>query len=156
MLHMLEDRCGAAGGRGRIIIQSSAGRYTRVSTTQTFSVRHGAVHIAVHAFGSGPRVVMMPSLGRGAADFDDIATRIAAAGYRVLCPEPRGLGGSRGPLHGITLHDYACDIAAIIEHDGGGPTVVAGHAFGNIVAPTTAAELPQLVGGAVLLGATAP
>ena len=154
MLHMLEDRCGAAGGRGRIIIQSSAGQYTRVSTTQTFSVRHGAVHIAVHAFGSGPRVVMMPSLGRGAADFFDIAERLAAAGYRVLCPEPRGLGGSTGPLAGITLHDYARDIAAVIEHDGGEPTVVAGHAFGNFVARATAADFPRLVRAVVLLAAT--
>ena len=120
----------------------------------TFLIERGEVRIAVNAYGQGPRIVMFPSLGRGAADFDDIAGRIAAAGYRVLCPEPRGIGASRGPLHGITLHDYACDIAAIIEHDGGGPTVVAGHAFGNFVARTTAADFPELVRAVVLLAAT--
>jgi pimeloyl-ACP methyl ester carboxylesterase len=125
-----------------------------MSAAPTFVARHGEVHIAVHAFGSGPRIVMMPSLGRGAADFFDIAQRLAAAGYRALCPEPRGLGGSRGPLHGITLHDFADDIAAVIQHDGGEPTVVAGHAFGNFVARTMGADYPQLTRAVVLLAAT--
>ncbi len=121
---------------------------------QLFTVRHHSVHITVHAFGTGPRIVMMPSLGRGAADFYDIAERLAKAGYRVLCPEPRGLGGSTGPLQGITLHDYANDIATVIQHDGGEPTVVAGHAFGNFVARTMGADHPQLVRAVVLLAAT--
>lgn len=125
-----------------------------MSATQTFIVEHDAVRIAVHACGNGPRIVMLPSLGRGAADFAGIAQRLAAAGYRALCPEPRGLGGSSGPLDNITLHDYARDVAAVIEHDGGAPAVVAGHAFGNFVARTTAADHPQRVRAVVLLAAT--
>lgn len=120
----------------------------------THTVNYGDVHLVVHAFGAGPRVVMMPSLGRGASDFFAIAERVAAAGYRVLCPEPRGLGGSRGPLHGITLHDYARDIATVIEHDGGGATLVVGHAFGNFIARTMGADYPQLTRAVVLLAAT--
>ena len=120
----------------------------------TFTVERDAIRIVVHACGEGPRVVMMPSLGRGASDFFVIAERLAAAGYRALCPEPRGLGGSQGSLHGITLHDFAKDIAMVIEHDGGGPTVVAGHAFGNFVARTMAADYPKLVRAVVLLAAT--
>lgn len=123
-------------------------------TTQRFTVAAGPAHIVVHAFGNGPRIVMMPSLGRGAADFFDIAQRLADAGYRALCPEPRGLGGSTGPLTGITLHDFANDIAAVIKHDGGEPTVVAGHAFGNFVARTMGADHPQLTRAVVLLAAT--
>ena len=120
----------------------------------TFTVERDGVRIVVHACGHGPRVVMMPSLGRGAPDFFVIAERLATAGYRVLCPEPRGLGGSQGPLHDITLHDFASDIAMVIEHDGGGPTVVAGHAFGNFVARSMAADHPKLVRAVVLLAAT--
>ncbi len=97
---------------------------------------------------------MFPSLGRSATDFDVIAEKIAAQGFRVLCPVPRGLGGSSGPLHNITLHDYARDVAAVIEHDGGGPTVVAGHAFGNFVARTMGADYPQLTRAVILLAAT--
>jgi len=119
-----------------------------------FLVDRGEVRIAVHAFGKGPRIVMMPSLGRGASDFFDIAQRLADAGYRVLCPEPRGLGGSSGPLHGITLHDFADDIAAVIKQDGGESTVVAGHAFGNFVARAMGADYPQLTRAVILLAAT--
>lgn len=116
--------------------------------------RRGGISIEVLARGSGPRIVMIPSLGRSASDFDEVASRVAAAGYRVLCPEPRGIGASRGPLHGITLHDFARDIAAVIERDGGGRTVVAGHAFGNFVARTTAVDFPHLVRAVILLAAT--
>ncbi|MCW5605959.1 MAG: alpha/beta fold hydrolase [Burkholderiales bacterium] len=125
-----------------------------ISTPVRTFVEYDSVRIEVLARGSGPRIVMMPSLGRGATDFDEIASRVAAAGFRALCPQPRGLGASRGPLENITLHDFTRDIAAVIEHDGGGPTVVAGHAFGNFVARTMAADYPQLVRAVVLLAAT--
>jgi pimeloyl-ACP methyl ester carboxylesterase len=117
-------------------------------------VEHGAVRIELHAQGEGPLVVMIPSLGRGAEDFEDLAGRLARAGYRALRPQPRGLGRSRGPLQGITLHDYARDIAAVIDAEGGGPAVVAGHAFGNFVARATAADYPAQTRAVALLAAT--
>ena len=123
-------------------------------TAERRIVSHGAVRIEVFARGNGPRVVMLPSLGRGATDFDAIAERVAAAGYRVVCPQPRGIGASRGPLDAITLHDYARDVAAVIEADGGNPSVIAGHAFGNFVARTMAADYPQLTRAIALLAAT--
>jgi pimeloyl-ACP methyl ester carboxylesterase len=117
-------------------------------------VEHGDVRIEVLARGKGPPVVMVPSLGRPAEDFDDLAQRLAEAGYCALCPQPRGLGASRGPLHGITLHDYARDVAAVIDARGGQLAVVAGHAFGNFVARTTAADYPRKVRAIALLAAT--
>lgn len=117
-------------------------------------LERGDVRIEVLAQGSGPLVVMIPSLGRPAEDFDDLARRLAQAGYRAVQPQPRGIGRSTGPMHGITLHDFARDVAAVIEKNGGGPAVVAGHAFGNFVARTTAADFPKLVKAVVLLGAT--
>jgi len=117
-------------------------------------VERGDARIEVLAQGSGPVVVMIPSLGRPAEDFDDLSGRLAQAGYRALRPQPRGIGGSNGPMQGITLHDFARDIAAVIERYGGVPAVVAGHAFGNFVARTTAADFPKIVRAVALLGAT--
>ena len=117
-------------------------------------VERGNARIEVLAQGAGPLVVLVPSLGRGAEDFADLAQRLAAAGYRALRPQPRGIGGSSGPLEHITLHDFAKDVAAVVEKHGGGPVVVAGHAFGNFVARTTAADFPKLVKAVILLGAT--
>ena len=104
--------------------------------------------------GRGPLVVMIPSLGRPAEDFDDLSRSLAEAGYCALRPQPRGIGKSSGPMKEITLHDFARDIAAVIENNGGGPAVVAGHAFGNFVARTTAADFPHLIKAVILLGAT--
>jgi hypothetical protein len=50
--------------------------------------------IEVLVQGQGPALVLLPSRGRGQEDFDDLAARLAQAGYRVLRPEPRGIGGS--------------------------------------------------------------
>lgn len=117
-------------------------------------VARGDIRIEVLSQGRGPLVVMIPSLGRPAEDFDDLSRRLAEAGYRALRPQPRGIGRSEGPMHGITLHDFASDMAAVIEKHGGGPAVMAGHAFGNFVARTTAADFPKRVKAVVLLGAT--
>jgi pimeloyl-ACP methyl ester carboxylesterase len=116
-------------------------------------VRRGSIHIEYIAQGSGPLVVLLPSLGRSAQDFDGIRERLAPT-CRVVTPQPRGIGASRGLMAGVTLHDYAGDIALVIENEGGGPAVIGGHAFGNFVARTTATDRPDLVRGVALLAAT--
>ena len=112
-------------------------------------------HIETIAEGEGPLVVILSSRGRGAGDYDDLARGIAGAGYRVLRPQPRGIGKSIGPMKGLTLHDFAGDVAAVIEHQRAGPAVIAGHAFGNWVARMTAADHPKLVRGVAILAAAA-
>ena len=107
------------------------------------------------AEGVGPLVVLLPSRGRDSEDYDEVASGIAKPGYRVLRPQPRGTGASTGPMKGLTLHDFARDVAAVIAHAGGGPAVVAGHAFGNWVARMTAADHPRLVRGVIILAAAA-
>ena len=97
--------------------------------------------------------MLLPSLGRGANDFDAIAARLVAAGFRVLRPQPRGIGQSVGAMSDIDMHDYAADIAAVIVHHGGGPALVAGHAFGNRVARMLATDRPELVSGVALIAA---
>ena len=107
------------------------------------------------AEGAGPLVVLLPSRGRDSEDYDEVTAGIAKAGYRVLRPQPRGTGASTGPMKGLTLHDFARDVAAVIAHAGGGSAVVAGHAFGNWVARMTAADHPRLVRGVAILAAAA-
>ena len=116
-------------------------------------IAHGEVRIEVLAQGKGHSIVLLPSLGRGAADFDLIAEQLAQAGYRVLRPQPRGIGQSSGPLTGIDLHDYAADVAAVIAHESAGPAFVVGHAFGNRVARMLATDRPELVRATALVAA---
>jgi pimeloyl-ACP methyl ester carboxylesterase len=118
-------------------------------------VAYDDIRIDLISEGSGPLVILLPSRGRGSEDFDTVAASIASAGFRVLRPQPRGAGKSTGPMKGLTLHDFARDIAMVIRHAGGGRAVIAGHAFGNWVARMTAVDYPELVRGVVIIAAAA-
>jgi pimeloyl-ACP methyl ester carboxylesterase len=116
-------------------------------------IRRDDVTIETITEGRGPLIVMLPSLGRDSEEFDPVAARLAAAGFRVLRPQPRGYGRSTGPMTNITLHDYAKDVAAVIRHENAGPAILAGHAFGHFVAKMTAIDYPELVRAVILIGA---
>jgi pimeloyl-ACP methyl ester carboxylesterase len=103
----------------------------------------------------GRSLVLLPSSSRDSEDFGDIAARFAAAGFLVLRPQPRGMCGSTGPLEGLTLHDLARDVAAVIAQQANGPAFVLGHAFGQWVGRCLAADHPALVRGVILAAAAA-
>lgn len=111
----------------------------------------GAVAYTVQ--GEGPAIVLIPSLGRGQEDFDGVAPLLLAAGFRLLRPEPRGIGGSAPIREGMTLYDLAADIAAMIDAEKAAPVLVAGHAFGNWVARVLAYDHPAMVRGVAMLAA---
>jgi pimeloyl-ACP methyl ester carboxylesterase len=114
------------------------------------------IRIEVLSEGRGPLVVMLPSRGRGAEDFDDVAGELVKAGFFVVRPQPRGAALSLGPMQNLTLHDLAHDIAAVIRIKGdGGPAILVGHAFGSWVARMTAVDHPDLVRGVVMVAAAA-
>ena len=130
--------------------------FVSVSSAETRrTVTRGDVRIEVIAQGSGPVVVILPSLGRGAEDYDVVSARLEAKGFRVLRPQPRGVGASVGPMTGLSLHDYAADVAMVIEHEGRAPVVVVGHAIGSFVARMLATDRPELVRGVVIAAGSA-
>lgn len=122
--------------------------------TQTL-VKHDNVQIEVNAQGKGPVIVMLPSLGRSGRDYDQVAAYLVEQGFRVVRPEPRGIGRSRGPMDNLSVHDFARDVAAVVEHEQRGPVVVVGHAWGNFPARQLAVDRPDLVRGVVLAAASA-
>ena len=112
------------------------------------------IDIEVLSQGSGPLIVMLPSLGRSGEDYDAVAAMLASRGFRVLRPQPRGIGRSKGPMDGLNMHDLAADVARVIENENKGPVIVVGHAFGNFVARQIAADRPDLVRGVVVAAAS--
>ena len=138
-----------------MMMQPSGPAASAEGTRSREIVRYDNVEIDLIAEGRGPLIVMLPSRGRDSEDFDDVASRLAAAGYRVLRPQPRGAGRSTGPLEGIRLQDLARDVAHVIAREKAGPAVIAGHAYGNWVARMTATDHPTLVRGVVLMAAAA-
>ncbi|MGH6909858.1 MAG: alpha/beta fold hydrolase [Phenylobacterium sp.] len=113
----------------------------------------GQVSISARVRGSGPLVVLVPSLGRGGADFDELATRLAQAGFTAASLDPRGVGQSRGPMEGVTLFDYAEDAAMVARGLSDKPAVFIGHAYGNRVVRALASSHPEAVSGLILLAA---
>ncbi|WP_082816890.1 alpha/beta fold hydrolase [Anaerosporomusa subterranea] len=118
-------------------------------------VSYGDVRIEYFAEGQGPLIMFLPSLGRDAEDYEVVSSFIAKQGFRILRPQPRGIGQSTGPMENITLHDLVRDITAVIENEGGGSTIVAGHAFGNWVARLAAVDRPDLVKAIAVVAASA-
>ena len=116
-------------------------------------VKAGPATLHVTITGRGEPIVFIPSRGRGVEDFEDLSTRLVQAGYQAILPEPRGIGGSTGPLDGITYHDLASDVAAVIQSVARGPATVVAHAFGTRVARTLAADHPGRVKQLILLAA---
>jgi len=110
-------------------------------------------HLDVAVAGDGPLVVFIPSLGRGRDDFRHLADACATKGYRVACPQPRGIGATTAPLGNVTMARLAADIAAVVEGLGSSTAHLVGHAFGNRVARMTATDFPERVDGVALLAA---
>lgn len=115
----------------------------------------GPARIDVIVEGRGPAMVMLPSSQRDSEDFDEVAARLAAAGFKVLRPQPRGMGLSTGPMQGLSLRVLAGDVAATVRQLGGGRAVLVGHAFGHFVARVVDLDHPALVRGVVVAGGAA-
>ena len=137
------------------MLSSAAYAADTAAQVDRFVVTHDEARIETLAEGRGPLIVMLPSLGRSGEDYSQTAARLAADGFRVLRPQPRGIGQSQGPMEHLNMHVLASDVAAVIDHEHGGRVVVVGHAFGNFVARQLAADRPDLVQGVVMAAASA-
>ena len=91
--------------------------------------RDNNVQIEVLSQGSGPTIVLLPSLGRSGEDYNEVAAKLAASGFRVVRPQPRGIGRSKGPMENLNMHDLAADVAAVLDKEVKGPVVVVGCDF---------------------------
>ncbi|WP_126975926.1 alpha/beta fold hydrolase [Frigidibacter oleivorans] len=114
------------------------------------TVTNGDATIAYSLRGEGPLVVIIASTGRSAGELAPVADRLAERGYSVALPEPRGIGGSVGPMEGVSFHDFGNDFAEVIRAEGG-RAIVVGHAYGQWIAKTIASDHPEMTDGIVLL-----
>lgn len=143
-------------GAALILTMSACATSAQItSDLQRTLVRHGDVQIETLSQGRGPTVVILPSLGRGAEDYDEVARLLAADGLRVLRPQPRGIGQSKGPMANLDMHAFAADVAAVLDQQKTGLVVVVGHAWGSQPARMLAVDRPDPVRGLVMAAASA-
>lgn len=117
----------------------------------------GAVQIdtVVDGHPAAPAIVLLPSSLRDSLEADAFCAALAARGWCVVRPQPRGTAASRGPMDGLTLTRLADDVLQVAQALGHARCVLAGHAFGHYVARVAAMQAPGRVRGVALLAAAA-
>lgn len=85
------------------------------------TVRVGNATIECRFVGSGDPIVLLPAGGFDVGYLDAFVEHLGRGGFRAVAVNPRGAGGSSGPLDGLTLHTFAADAAGVIEALAAGP-----------------------------------
>ena len=139
-------------------LTSVLGESSMQQTASTAAVQEGLVKltdsdIQYFSQGHGEPIVLLPFGGLTVGYMEDLSRDLADAGYRVVRINFRGSGKSTGSGEGITLHTLANDVAGVIQALKIESANIAGHAFGNRVARTLAADHPELVHTVILFAA---
>jgi pimeloyl-ACP methyl ester carboxylesterase len=102
--------------------------------------------------GHGEPVVMIQGTGGGHSVWHlHQVPALAAAGYRVVTFDNRGIPPSSVCAEGFTVADMVGDVAGLIEHLGAGPCRIVGTSLGAFVAQELALARPDLVRQVVLM-----
>jgi len=102
--------------------------------------------------GDGPLIVLIPGIGDLRAQYRLVAPAIAAAGYRVVTMDLRGLGESDATFDVYNGEVVGEDLIALLRHLDAGPAIIAGNSMAAGSAVYAAAEAPDLVSRLVLIG----
>lgn len=116
-------------------------------------VHGGQLSVIVSGQSTADYVLLHPSLGRWAHDFDHLVGELVVAGFSTIAFDPRGVGRSTASSDGVDMRRLADDVVDVLQALGVGRAHLVGHAFGNRVVRTVAALRRELVASATLLGA---
>jgi pimeloyl-ACP methyl ester carboxylesterase len=128
----------------------------RITDGQEMMIARDGRAISYFTQGSGKPVILLPSTGREASDFNELAADLVKAGYKIIAIEPPGIGNSALPQADMTLFDFADDVAAVmadIGTDAQGAALI-GHDVGNYVARAAASKYGEKVDAVILLAAS--
>ncbi len=117
-------------------------------------IKNGNNQIEIFVYGQGDvSLILAAGNGRPAAQFEELATAIAANGIQVITYNYRTLGASTGVIENITLHDYANDLMAIVDNLKLTKVYLGGKTYGNRVVRTASQDHSDKVAGVILIGA---
>jgi 3-oxoadipate enol-lactonase len=115
-----------------------------------------AINVLVEGDDEGEPVVLLHGHALDLRVWDDQATALARAGYRVIRYDQRGHGGSGSPPCGYRLGDHAADLGALLRHLGAAPAHVVGLSKGGGIALETALRDRAAVRSLVLVAPLVP
>jgi haloacetate dehalogenase len=117
----------------------------------------GEVRLRVRHGGAGPAVLLVHGHPRTHTTWYRVAPALAAAGYRVVCPDLRGYGQSTAPPdrpdHSqASKRAMAADLARLMRELGHDRYAAVGHDRGGYVVQRLAVEHPAAIARAAVLG----
>ncbi|MFF2778657.1 alpha/beta fold hydrolase [Streptomyces sp. NPDC058052] len=121
----------------------------------TREFERGGVRLSLRDWGGdGAGVLLLHGLAGHCGEWDGLAGRLSADGYRVVALDQRGHGASERRPGDVSRAAYAEDVLGVVEECGGGrPFVLVGQSYGGLAALLAAARRHPLVAGAVLVEA---
>lgn len=105
----------------------------------------------LHRWGDGVPVILYPSLGRGAVDFDALCLALSRAGFCAIAIDPPGVSTSMVETPWRDLFDVASDLWAIVDHLALVNPFLIGHAYGNRVVRAASTLRPSALRALILL-----
>jgi len=105
------------------------------------------IHVTEH--GSGPPLLLVHGLMVTGEMFEPVIAHLAAR-HRVIVPDLRGHGKSRGLPPPYTAAQLAADLAQLLDHLGVGTAAVLGYSQGGAIAQQLALDHPARVERLVL------
>jgi pimeloyl-ACP methyl ester carboxylesterase len=115
--------------------------------------------LSVRQVGKGQPVLLLHGFPDSHRLWNDVAPRLAAAGYRVIAPDLRGFGRSEAPprVADYSLGHIVADLRALIARlADDAPVHVMGHDWGSVAGWCLALEHPGLVRSLVALSVGHP
>jgi pimeloyl-ACP methyl ester carboxylesterase len=119
-------------------------------------VSANGIRLHVAELGSGPAVLLLHGFAEFWWAWHHQVRGLADAGFRVVAVDLRGYGDSDKPPRGYDAWTLAGDVAGLVRALGERRAHLVGHAWGGILAWTTAAMHPRVVESVSVLGAAHP
>lgn len=132
-------------------IHSASREAVTVHTIKPVSV--SAIGIAHHLLTagpeSGPAVLLIHGLGWDSTLWTGQIEALAAAGWRVLAPDLRGMGATEKPDQPYDIDGYQRDMSALLTAMDVEQAAIVGFSLGGMIAMALAAAEPQRAGAAI-------
>ena len=115
-------------------------------------LEHQGGKIAYDVSGSGPLVILSPSLGDLRGEYRFLIPQLVENGFRAASMDVRGHGETSVRWPDYSVAGVGSDILALARHLDDGPAVIIGTSMSAGAAVWAAAEAPELVAGILLIG----
>ena len=130
-------------------MQQTAGRSKFPFTTKRARISDG--DIAYFDHGDGPAILFVHGLVGDFTHFEHVASRLVAAGHRVIGLDLPGCGASHKKRRRYDLGGYARDVLEVMDVLGLERVTLAGHSAGGAVVAEAALRDPERVERLVLI-----